>query len=462
MNVKFFFTSTRAKYDALLEKNPLALYFITDTDTGCNYLYKGDELIAVGHEASEQYAGLMSAADKAKLNALTVGGVNGLTAVDGTIKIVDTEDDGKAIGVVVSKQPDNALIAVEDGLFVPHAMMPRYTIEKQDVATEGFSATYKLKQTIGEEELYVGDEINIGKDMVLQGATLETVIEADKPYVGAVVGDPYIDMAFNDEANSHIYVPVKGLVDVYSAGKGIEIVDNTISIKIAAESHGLVAVDGDLSLVLASSSNDGAMSKEDKVFIDSIPEVYASKDFVEHTSEQVNYEMTDMPEGTLVNYREDEIRIMCPADAEWVKQTVGAGGDPNCYYATFKTYAPNDDAVGYIEHLGDQVDGEILTKFSVDKYGRRYQPTWLAIAKYDEATDTWAYYGKNSTASKYVGWDYQIDWYNSDGIMIASDSIRINLSNEDCYNANTPYYMNNYVTIEQIAEMEQLMSWGEL
>lgn len=465
-NVKFFFTSTKAKYDALLEKNPLALYFITDEATDCNYLYKGDELIAVGHEASEQYAGLMSAADKAKLDALTVGGINGLVPVDGTISIADTEDGGKAIGVAISKQEGNALSVVEGGLFVPHAkevVVPEYAIEKQETATEGFLATYKLKKTTGEEVTYVGDEINIGKDMVLQGATLETVSEADVPYDGAVVGDPYIDMAFNDESKSHIYVPVKGLVDIYSAGNGIEIVDNTIFVKIAPESHGLVAVDGGaLSLVLASAEHDGAMSKEDKAFIDSISEIYASKEFVKNTAEQTKYEITGVPTGTLINYREDEIRVMCPADATYTKQAVGAGGDSNTYYMTFKTYAPSDDAVGYIEHLNGQADAEILTNFSVDKYGRRYQPTWLGIAKLDEATGAWTYYGASSTEDKYIGWDYQIDWYNADGVMIASDCIRISLSNEDCHNVSTPYYLNNYVTVEQIEEIEQSMSWGEL
>ena len=69
-NVKFFFTSTKAKYDALQEKNPLALYFVTDAATDCNYLYKGDELIAAGHMASSEHSGLMSAEDKALLKSI--------------------------------------------------------------------------------------------------------------------------------------------------------------------------------------------------------------------------------------------------------------------------------------------------------------------------------------------------------------------------------------------------------
>lgn len=165
------------------------------------------------------------------------------------------------------------------------------------------------------------------------------------------------------------------------------------------------------------------------------------------------YEIASVPIGTLVNYGENEIRVMCPYDSAWTKQTVGAGGDTNSYYMTFKTYVPNDDVVGYIEHLGDQVDSEVLTTFSTDKYGRRYQPTWLALAKYDEETDAWTYYGKSSSKDKYIGWDYQIDWYDANGVMIASDSVRINLSNENCHSSTKPYYIGGMMTeIETMVE----------
>lgn len=167
---------------------------------------------------------------------------------------------------------------------------------------------------------------------------------------------------------------------------------------------------------------------------------------VEKTAEKTKYEVADIPAGTLVDYRDKEIRIMCPENAVFEKQSVGAGGDANSYYFTFKTFAPSDDAVGYIEHLGGQVDEEILTSFNVDANGRRYQPTWLGLAKYDESTGEWSYFGKNSTANKYIGWDYQIDWYNADGVMIASDSVRINLSNENCHSIIEPYYVSKMIT----------------
>lgn len=165
-------------------------------------------------------------------------------------------------------------------------------------------------------------------------------------------------------------------------------------------------------------------------------------EIVDEIAEKVKYEIANAPVGTLVNYREDEIRVMCPQNAEWHLQNVGVGGDANTYYVTFKTYAPNDDCVGYREHLGDQYDAETLTDLKVDAYGRKYQPTWLGVAKHDAETDTWNYYGAQSTVDKYIGWDYQIDWYNADGVMIASDNVRINLSNEDCHATNEPYYVN--------------------
>ena len=175
--------------------------------------------------------------------------------------------------------------------------------------------------------------------------------------------------------------------------------------------------------------------------IDEIPVKYLTKKQANATFEKVKHEITSVPVGTLVDYREKEIRVMCPADATFTKQSVGTGGDANTYYMTFKTYAPNDNAVGYIEHINGQSDSEILTKFSTDEYGRRYQPTWLGVAKYDEVAGVWTYYGASSTVNKFIGWDYQIDWYDANGKIIASDSVRINLSNEACHHNIEPYYM---------------------
>ena len=282
MNVKFFFSSTLDKYLSLAEKNPLALYFITDEVTGQNYLFKGDELIAAGHEASEQYAGLMSAADKKKLDALAVGGMQGLSPVDGTIVVTDVSEGIKGVSVAVSKQSDNALVAVEDGLFVPKAqeiVLPEYAIEKQEVATEGFAATYKLKKTIGEEVAYVGDEINIAKDLVLKSAAMQTVTEENVPYDGAVVGDPYIEMIFNDESTSALHIPMKGLVDTYTSGEGINIVDGKISVKLSAVDGNILSIADDGGLF--ASISECAFTPVEKAQLATVSMLYATKDEVD-------------------------------------------------------------------------------------------------------------------------------------------------------------------------------------
>ena len=183
----------------------------------------------------------------------------------------------------------------------------------------------------------------------------------------------------------------------------------------------------------------GHLSEEDAALI------YLSKAQAEEVYEGKKFAIEGTPAGTLIDYRDDEIRVMVPANATYSKQNVGAGGNPNIYYMAFKTYAPSDDAIGYIEHIGAESDPEILTNISVDMFGRKYQTTWLAVSMYNEATDSWTYYGANSTTKKYIGWDYRIDWYNASGVKIASDSIRINLSNENCHNMLEPYFMGKSI-----------------
>lgn len=517
-NVRFY-SGTREQYDNLVTHNPLALYFCDDTGE----LFKGDICLSDGvrivptradlpecscaadgvvYFIANTKSGFMVSPDRTEwlqtiyapvtdaytipeeemyTTVTTVGAVRDieekiykrieeiatdslstLTAVDGTIKIADTADGGKSIGVAIAPVEGNVLTAVSSGLFVPTVVMPEYSIEKQAIAEDGFSVSYKLKKTINGEVSYVGDTINIAKDLVLQSATLETVTEDGVPYAEAKVGDPYIKMVFNNVDTSNLYIPVKGLVDTYTAGVGIEIIDNKISVKLASVTHGLVAVDGALSINLATRNSDGAMSKEDKLIIDSIPYAYVAQ----------KYNISNTPAGTLVDYRDREIRVMCPINAEFTKQEVGANGNADMYYMTFKAYAPKD-AASFKE--GDR--GIIIDKMhtfdgpasGIDEFGRKYSVCWLALASYDPNTDTWNYFGKNSNESKYIGWDYVVEWYDANGVKIGFDSVRINLSNEDCHYCMKPYYMNATITSEEVESiqnsiliMEESYSWGEM
>lgn len=161
------------------------------------------------------------------------------------------------------------------------------------------------------------------------------------------------------------------------------------------------------------------------------------------------YEISHKPNGTLVNYRDKEIRVMCPEDTQWVLQNSGEGADANTYYIGFRAYAP-DVAVSFKEDLQKTITDETMYYFDgndfagVDENGRKYSIVWLPVAKYDGSA--WTYYGANSSEDKYIGWYYSVEWYDANGVLIVSDCIRINLSNEQCHSSIEPYYVGDMMT----------------
>ena len=264
-----FKKGTRAQYNAISVKDTNTLYWLTDSQE----LFKGDVLYGKGTEATTLASGLMSAADKAKLDALSAGGATGLTAVDASV-ILASGENGKTIGVQVSKEDGNALSLKADGLFVPSSAASgsvEFTIEEQATATDGSVKTYKLKRTDSDGDTYVGDAIEIPKDKVLKGGTFEIVDTADVPYTGAAVGDPYVDLVLEDADNTHIYIPMKGLVDTVAAGDGIAVTNNTVSIKLdTANANGLAVGTDGLSMAVATNTSAGAMSAADKAALDTV------------------------------------------------------------------------------------------------------------------------------------------------------------------------------------------------
>ena len=300
-NVIFKF-GTKAQYNALAVKDPNTLYWLYDVQE----LYKGNVLYGVGRDATVMASGLMSAADKQKLDALAETQIADLVPIDGSIAVVDGENGVKSIGLRVSAKEGNALVLEDDGMFVPvpsETVFPEFTIEKAESAEDGYAASYRLKRTLGDSISYVGDVINVPKDLVVQSGTVETVVVEGYPYDGAKVGDMYIDLVLSDENSSHIYIPANGLVDAYLAGNGIQIVGNEVSIKLDENnSNGLSVSAEGLGLALATHESAGAMSAVDKATLDSIPEIYATKDEVRELAEAVgtpNADQFSVKDGVL-------------------------------------------------------------------------------------------------------------------------------------------------------------------
>jgi hypothetical protein len=251
-----FKIGTRAQFNAIVTKNQNTLYWLSDTQE----LYKGDILFGKGALASETASGLLSSEDYKKLKELiATGGTVDLTPVDGSIVIED-----KKIGVQLSKVDGNILSVETDGLFATVDLKP---IENRLTAVEG-----RLDP--------VEQDIADLKKSIVGGIRYKGSVDTKEQLpANAQTGDLYevsadgSEWCFNGEkwfeyGTSH-FVPV--------AGAGIDVAGSTIGVKIASESHGLTVVDGSMTMLLATTKQDGAMSKEDKIKLDAIHEVYVSK-----------------------------------------------------------------------------------------------------------------------------------------------------------------------------------------
>lgn len=194
-----------------------------------------------------------------------------------------------------AKEIANAVIGkVADKHYLQEANLPSYTIKKQAEAETGYAHTYQLFEVTGEGasavETAVGAKINIPKDMVVQSATVETVETADVPYEGAQVGDKYIDLVIANADNTHVYIPVNDLVDVYTAGNGINITGNAVSVVISGtNANGLSVTAKGVELALATATTAGAMSAADKDKLDNADvTAYTAGNGVDITSHTVS------------------------------------------------------------------------------------------------------------------------------------------------------------------------------
>ena len=183
----------------------------------------------------------------------------------------------------------------------------------------------------------------------------------------------------------------------------------------------------------ATEKQAGLLGAIDKLTINSLPHVYLKRRF----------NFPSLPPRTRIDYTESEIRILCPPDTKWSEQAVGAGGNPNIFYTPFYTYAPAE-AAGYKDLTETQVQGWNTGFSGIDKYGRKYSIIWIRLAEKD-ANGNWTYLSTNK-------YDHFIEWFDANGNVIESDTIRINICADEAeYNTSIPYYAKNLVTNTSIA-----------
>ena len=137
-----------------------------------------------------------------------------------------------------------------------------YAIAKAEAADEGYAATYQLAK----DGVAFGTKINIPKDMVVKAGELKKCAEADTPVVGLAVGDPYIELTIANDEENKIYIPVKDLVDIYTAADDtITITGNTIAVNIE-ELKKTFAVAADVTTELAKKVDKTAYEEDKKTF----------------------------------------------------------------------------------------------------------------------------------------------------------------------------------------------------
>ena len=279
-----------ADYDTLIEienaiKNKEVTAIQYNNATRILTLVKaGGNLTVTLPEATSASAGLMSVEDKKALDkAVADITANKVVAADTSI-VVGTDNTNTTLKVKV-KEGDNALKLDGGGLFVDQAALTSYeglnaititnkadsagvkevalkisandkvlsqsadgllatfSIAKLGSANEGYAASYQLQDKEGNA---MGVTIDIPKDMVVSKGEVKTVETAEQPYAGAVIGDKYIDLTIANATTDHLYIPVKDLVDVYTAGNGIDVSgSNVISAKIDAATEGFLTVGAD-------------------------------------------------------------------------------------------------------------------------------------------------------------------------------------------------------------------------
>ena len=254
-NVRFY-SGTKAQYLGLASHNPLALYFCDDTGE----LFKGDICLSDGIRIVPTRADLPECS----------------CAADGVVYFIAETKSGFMVSPDRTEWLQTIYAPVTNAYTIPEDEM--YTTVTTVGAVRDIEAKiYKRIEEVASSGI----------------ATSLTPVDGS-----LIIKDNTIDIGISAEPGNALTKKADGLYvgtstsGTYAAGSGLTLVDGTFSVKLTDETHGLVAVDGALTFSLATQTSDGAMSKEDKIFLDSLKDLnisseYATKDEVQSIRESV-------------------------------------------------------------------------------------------------------------------------------------------------------------------------------
>lgn len=228
-----FDAANLAALEDSVDANSEALVKLNGTDTE-----EGSVAKAV-KEAKEAAIEAAAADAQSKIEALDVEEIK----KDGEYIVAVSEVDGKISATTKQIEASEVSIADANEHFaatnVEAALEELYSqagagskVTMTSVAGSGDVATiYKFYQG-GEDADHLVGEINIGKEMFIESGE---VIEKE--------GVPYLKLTLNDTAKTVLEIDLTQVMDVYTAGNGVNVDANVISVKKATDSEAFLVVD---------------------------------------------------------------------------------------------------------------------------------------------------------------------------------------------------------------------------
>lgn len=166
-----------------------------------------------------------------------------------------TGEYGHYNGMIVSVNSDG----IYNGVY--------YLNDRNAITAENYEA-YRTALSAGEDaEIYFSMWTKLG--------TLDDLATV-KPAIGLKPVDGTIVIADTDNGVKSIGVAIAPVANNALTAVAGGLFVPVAEIKLEDNAHGLVMVDGELTLNLATKDSDGAMSKEDKRIIDALPATYAT------------------------------------------------------------------------------------------------------------------------------------------------------------------------------------------
>lgn len=179
-----------------------------------------------------------------------------------------------------------------------------------------------------------------------------------------------------------------------------------------------------------------------------------------------DFKFLDLPIGGAVSYTESSARILCPTDPSvYYEQKVGEGGSKDRFYITMRCYAPEGatklriNGVNTLQPttpdpvIDDTLEIETLKNkagYGVEK-DKEYFNFWIHIAGYSNGA--WKAWSTGKGEGEFIGYRYIVEWYDDNMNVIDTTFARIELANENNFNA-----MENFQEIETGTEKAYVAS----